>query len=204
MALTDKLSAIANAIRNKTGKSEELTLDQMVSEIGDIQTGDGITPTGTTNITLNGEYDVTQFAKADVNITGLNARVFNTTLSSDFTSGMPTILDDNEWIASIRNNSNAFVLMRYLGVTASTAENSFWFLANFTIGYNADSACNGILVRQSTSSISAFYATQGLTGVNYSGHLCVDSAGKLYIYANESFPLKAGDYQIIAGTVEML
>lgn len=38
MALTNKLSAIGNAIRNKTGKSGLLTLDQMPSEIASIQT----------------------------------------------------------------------------------------------------------------------------------------------------------------------
>ena len=36
MALTDKLTAIGNAIRAKTGKSGKLTLEQMVTEIGSI------------------------------------------------------------------------------------------------------------------------------------------------------------------------
>ena len=40
MALTDKLSAIGEAIRAKTGKSDKLTLDQMPSEIAGI-TGSG-------------------------------------------------------------------------------------------------------------------------------------------------------------------
>lgn len=39
MALTDKLSAIANAIRGKTGKADSLTLDQMATEIAGIKTG---------------------------------------------------------------------------------------------------------------------------------------------------------------------
>jgi surface protein len=39
MALTDKLTAIADAVREKTGKADEMTLDQMVVEIEDIQTG---------------------------------------------------------------------------------------------------------------------------------------------------------------------
>lgn len=39
MALTDKLTAIANAIRTKTGKSGKLTLDAMPTEIASIQTG---------------------------------------------------------------------------------------------------------------------------------------------------------------------
>lgn len=41
MALIDKLTAIADAIRGKTGKTDEMTLDQMVTEIAGIQTGGG-------------------------------------------------------------------------------------------------------------------------------------------------------------------
>lgn len=66
MALTDKLKAIANAIRAKTGKSGALSLDQMVTEIGGITTG--ITPTGTVNITTNGTHNVTDYASANVNV----------------------------------------------------------------------------------------------------------------------------------------
>ena len=41
MALTDKLSAIGEAIRAKTGKSDKLTLDQMPGEIASITGGGG-------------------------------------------------------------------------------------------------------------------------------------------------------------------
>jgi hypothetical protein len=40
MALTDKLTAIANAIREKTGKTGTLTLDQMAEEISGISVND--------------------------------------------------------------------------------------------------------------------------------------------------------------------
>ena len=42
MALTDKLTAIANAIRSKTGETGEMTLDQMPIKIGEIETGAGV------------------------------------------------------------------------------------------------------------------------------------------------------------------
>ena len=41
MALTNKLSAIGDAIREKTGKTELLTLDAMPLEIASIETGGG-------------------------------------------------------------------------------------------------------------------------------------------------------------------
>ena len=44
MALTNKLSAIGDAIREKTGKTELLTLDQMPVEIKAIETGGGELP----------------------------------------------------------------------------------------------------------------------------------------------------------------
>ena len=40
MALTDKLTAIADAIRGKTGQTASLTLDQMVTEIEGIEASD--------------------------------------------------------------------------------------------------------------------------------------------------------------------
>ena len=43
MALTDKLSAIGNAIREKTGNTSLLTLDQMPAEIASIHGGGGAT-----------------------------------------------------------------------------------------------------------------------------------------------------------------
>ena len=43
MALTDKLTAIGNAIRGKTGGTDLLTLDGMVTEINGISTGGGTT-----------------------------------------------------------------------------------------------------------------------------------------------------------------
>ena len=39
MALTDKLTAIADAIRSKTGSTETMTLDEMVTAIANITTG---------------------------------------------------------------------------------------------------------------------------------------------------------------------
>ena len=57
MALTEKLAAIGNAIRAKTGRTEKLTLDQMPNEIASIVTGDGtLLPEDVLNITGNCDY----------------------------------------------------------------------------------------------------------------------------------------------------
>lgn len=166
----------------------------------------GITPTGTKDITANGEHDVTNFAKAKVSVpTGLNAKVLTATVSADKTSGNATMIANNAFLASLYNNPNAFIFMRYLGVEPSTAMLPFWFSANFPLFYNAGTAVKYDLVARSTASATAFVAGGGLKATdNYNGHLKLDSSGNLKVYCNATYPLKAGEYQIIAGTVEML
>lgn len=51
MALTNKLTAIADAIRGKTGKTEEMTLDQMPLEIAGIVAG-GDLPAGISAVSM--------------------------------------------------------------------------------------------------------------------------------------------------------
>ena len=58
MALTDKLTAIANAIRSKTGETGKMTLDQMPTKIGAIETGPSIQESKTIEITSNGTTEV--------------------------------------------------------------------------------------------------------------------------------------------------
>lgn len=83
MALTDKLTAIANAIRAKTGKSATMTLAEMPTEIGSIETG--ITPTGSINITQNGTYDVTEKASAVVSVSGQAPTLITKSISTNGT-----------------------------------------------------------------------------------------------------------------------
>ena len=73
MAITDKLSAIADAIRAKTGESGTMKLEQMPGKIAGISTG--ITPSGNINITDTQQTDVTNYATAqvvDANLTAEN------------------------------------------------------------------------------------------------------------------------------------
>ena len=61
----NSVQAIANAIRNKLNSEATYKINEMASAINSIPTG--ITPTGTLEISLNGEYDVTNYETAIVN-----------------------------------------------------------------------------------------------------------------------------------------
>lgn len=61
MALTDKLTAIANAIRAKTGGTSELTLDNMATEIANISVGTGSTDDNKTYIVKDTKREYANF-----------------------------------------------------------------------------------------------------------------------------------------------
>ena len=168
----------------------------------------GITPSGSLSIKQNGTFNVFNYAEAVVDVptpVGLNARVFTATVASDVTSGNYTIFGANEYIASIRSNANAFVMIRPLNCPKATAMYSFWMAANFIIFYSASTARKNILCRTTTSATNVTFNGGGLTSNSYGGHLNCNSDGSLLIReCNTTYPVKAGEYQIIAGVVEML
>ena len=73
MALTDKLSAIGNAIRAKTGGTDMLTLEQMPTAIASIQTGSGGTSDELAKKIITGEGDITELPSG---ITKIKTGVF--------------------------------------------------------------------------------------------------------------------------------
>lgn len=63
------LSDIADAIRGKNGSQTRYKPYEMADAIDELVTG-GIIPTGAIQVTQNGTYDVTNYASAEVNVSG--------------------------------------------------------------------------------------------------------------------------------------
>ena len=71
MSVSTKMTAIADAIRNKTGSTAKLTLDEMASAIDGIEAGipEGyVKPFGMLTITTNGLYDVINYKTVGVSV----------------------------------------------------------------------------------------------------------------------------------------
>lgn len=75
MALIDKLTAIADAIRGKTGKTDEMTLDQMATEIAGITGGGG----GGAELVFETEFSIAEVPASKTTVatitTGLHIEV---------------------------------------------------------------------------------------------------------------------------------
>lgn len=131
---------------------------------------------------------------SSLNITKLTA-----TVSADQTSTYTMLTD--EALLEARNDPNGFVCMRYLGLSSGVAELMFWFTANFVFGYAGTGTAYNSLVFRTTASgaLQGNFNVNGLVGTNYNGHINITSSGGLQLICNSTYPLKAGDYEILVG-----
>lgn len=107
MALIDKLTAIADAIRGKTGNTEEMTLDQMATEIAGIQAGGGGDETALF-VAVNNDT-LTDFVATEA-MAKLPRYAFNgrkNLKTADLSKLMP-IWENNGWDVSSMIGSNCF------------------------------------------------------------------------------------------------
>lgn len=100
---------IANAYTQVNAKGGTLPATQnsnnLATAISNIQTG--ITPTGTTNITQNGVYDVTNYASADVSVSGGSSTTFEYDNWIAYGTSEPSASSYNYWLPVATTPINA-------------------------------------------------------------------------------------------------
>ena len=157
MAITDKLTAIANAIRSKTGITDTMTLDEMSNAIKNIQTGMvtsdnrcatipdylffGCTnlsltelPSGVTSIGIGAFGHCTSLALTELpsGVTSIGARAFEncTNIHSLTFKGTPNAISKNAFFGCTN--------LTTINVpwAEGAVENAPWGATNATINYN--------------------------------------------------------------------
>ena len=115
MALTEKLSAIAAAIRAKTGKAEKLSLDQMPNEIAGIDSGGADPVLQEKTITENGFY------MPDDGYDGLSGVTVNVPILED--SPLAIEVSTADEMTALLDTAPVGAIYKYVGETTDTYEN---------------------------------------------------------------------------------
>ena len=117
MALTDKLTAIADATRAKTGTTNQMTLDEIATAINGISSG--------------GNIEVKSFVPA--------AAANVTTVTIDLTNYINNIQDEFVMVYTYSQTVNDTKLYYIVVVKINKANNSVQELSTFRMGQNSSS-----------------------------------------------------------------
>lgn len=196
------LTAIADSIREKTGKTDPLTIEQMPIEIDGIP-GVSSPPSGTINITENGTKNIAGYAEALVTVrNGTNNMHIEYENPSDISGAGSyiTVATGSNILKQVRSLDTLIVISHFSGEGARV---------HCAIGYNSAyyapivGGTNGTPSKQSSIRVTA-NGGHNDKGMEYSliddtslsigsGRAYITPDGDLRLYGNtQSYPIKAG------------
>lgn len=205
--LTSLFNDIAAAIRSKKDSGAVIIADNFPSEILSIP-ADGITPSGTKNISSNGEYDVTEFASVEVAvpITTPTGKSFDVTVATEKVgSGVyATLVSGDSDIAAHYTEEDFAALINAINVTVGS--DKAYILTSVNGNKKQVDTSYGCTLRRTTSSASgsgglnrAVSDSGDATGGGV-GYIRATSSGDIRFYSNSStYRIAAGSYKVVVG-----
>lgn len=159
---------------------------------------EGITPSGTKDITANGNgIDVTQYATVNVNVPqgAVNTKRFAVTLASDITSYTSKVLVTDSDIAAHYADESFSAVLIFKGGFQNKAS-----IQIATQGNIGRSGAYGSGLRSSSSATAQFIISQPINHTPSSSttnSVYANSSGQLGWTISSTYPLRAGDYDIL-------
>lgn len=198
-----QMQADIEASNDKTGAADTTLHDAVNRLIGGFGAG-GITPTGTKEITTNGEHDVTRFAIANVNVPTpepicVTRQITLSTNQGNGTATTTTVLTGDDFIKAHYSDPNLSITMvpLFTPVAENTAVHWIWH-GNKVVSV-AKSSYYGFAIQSAGtgSGSAALLNTTALTGTTYSVGFKITSAGEVQLKTRAASIVKAGNYILI-------
>lgn len=195
------MTAIANAIRAKTGGSISLTLDGMATEIAGLSK-----PAGSLSVTANGTYDVTEKASAVVNVPtpSYAQNIWRVTFTlATHSSADVTLCTLPDWVYSHIGDDNFSVSLLCADCSnlVQYDEYMFVFSNNPELPLQGTYPVYGIYNRKTgTTTVSqkpGYYQPKDTSNSVSLGSSKIWHSGSVLKYKSSSYYLGAGTYDII-------